>query len=60
MTKDCYPIYADDGSKFCMRKQGANGEPVIEGPKGKTVTVTNFMAQLYNPSTANSRRGKIK
>lgn len=59
MTKEDYPIYAEDGTKFCMRHQGADGELVIEGPKGKRLTLTSFMSQIYNPSVANNRRGKI-
>lgn len=48
MTKTDYPIFADDGSKLCMRYEGTNGELIIEGPKGKTISVANFMAQIYN------------
>lgn len=60
MTKTDYPIFADDGSKFCMRYEGTNGELIIEGPKGKTISVANFMAQIYNPTTAKTRRGKVQ
>ena len=60
MTKTDYPIYADDGTKFCMRCQDEDGEPVIEGPKGKRITVANLMKQVYNPTIANKNRGKIK
>ena len=60
MTKTDYPIYADDGTKFCMRCQGEDGELVIEGPKGKRLSLSNFMKQVYNPETANKQRGKSK
>ena len=60
MTKTDYPIYTDDGTKFCMRYQGEDGDPVIEGPKGKRLTMSNFLKQVYNPSIANKNRGKFK
>lgn len=60
MTKTDYPIYAEDDTKFCMRYQGENGDSVIECPKGKRLTMSNFLKQVYNPSIANKNRGKFK
>ena len=34
--------------------------PVIEGPKGKRLAISNFLKQVYNPSIANKNRGKFK
>lgn len=60
MTDNDYPIYADDGTKFCVRTKDENGELVVEGPKGKKLTVDSFIEQVYNPHTSNARRNKIR
>ncbi len=60
MTNTDYPIYADDGTLFCMRHQSENGEVIVQGPKGKRLSVTNLIQQVYNPSLANEQRGKKK
>ena len=60
MTKTDYPIYAEDGSFFCKKVIDEYGEEILEGPKGKRITFRNLSAQVFNPSTANKNRGKVK
>ena len=60
MTNTDYQIYADDGTMFCMRHQSEDGEVIVQGPKGKTLSVTNLIKQIYNPAVANEYRGKKK
>lgn len=60
MTNTDYPIIADDGTMFCMRHQSEDGEVIVQGPKGKTLSVTNLIQQIYNPSVAKQCRGKRK
>lgn len=60
MTKTDYPIYTDDGKMFCKKIIGEHGEQILEGPKETRITFANLSEQVYNPSTANKNRGKIK
>ncbi len=60
MTKTDYPIYTDDGKLFCKKTLGEHGEEILEGPKGLKIAFSDLQKQVFDPSTANKRRGKIQ
>lgn len=59
MTKNEYPIYTDDGKLFCKKFVEEHGEFILEGAKGTRISFANLSEQVYNPSKANKKRGKI-
>lgn len=60
MTNEDYPIYAEDGTLFCMRHRREDGEVIVEGPKGKKIKISSLMQQAYDPSVAKTNRGRKK
>ena len=57
MNVNEYPIYDDHGRLFCIRR--LEGEVVIiEGPKGRRLSLSSFIKQACDSSTACKNRGK--